>query len=92
MARAHATATEPITERALRQLARELLLMEASDWAFLIKNGTARHYAEERIRTHVARFTKLYEQLKSRRLDEAFLSECESRDNLFPELEWRSDL
>ncbi len=92
MARAHAHTTDALTDRVLRQLARELLLMQASDWPFLIRNGTAAHYAERRVNTHVARFTRLYEQLQSGGIDEAFLSDCESRDNLFPQLEWRSYL
>ncbi|MEO5719839.1 MAG: 1,4-alpha-glucan branching protein domain-containing protein [Chthoniobacterales bacterium] len=92
MARAYEKTAGAQTERALRQLARELLLMQASDWPFLIKNGTAARYAERRITTHVEQFTKLYEQLKSGRIDEAFLSDCETRDNLFPNLAWRSYL
>jgi len=89
MARAHEHDTDEIAERALRQLARELLLMQSSDWAFLIKTGTAQHYAAQRVHEHVTRFSKLYEQLKSREIDTAFLSSCESRDNLFPNLQWR---
>ena len=88
-ARAHASNADAMSERVLRQLARELLLMQASDWAFLIRNGTAPHYAQRRVEEHVARFNRLYAELKSGPIDGMFLSECESRDNLFPELEWR---
>ena len=89
MARAHAVGADAQTERALRQLARELLLMQASDWAFLIRNGTARHYAEQRVQDHISRFAALHAQLKAGLVDEAFLSDLESRDNLFPALSWR---
>ena len=89
MARAKADAPSPQTERALKQLARELLLMQSSDWAFLIKTATAKHYAAQRIKDHVLRFNELYDQLKSGESDPVFLSDCESRDNLFPNLEWR---
>ncbi|MEP6811233.1 MAG: 1,4-alpha-glucan branching protein domain-containing protein, partial [Chthoniobacterales bacterium] len=88
-ARQYRETADPLVERVLRQLARELLLMQASDWAFLIRNGTAPDYAEARVRAHVARFDQLYRQLKSAQIDEAFLSDCESRDNLYPDLEWR---
>ncbi|HMJ04981.1 MAG TPA: 1,4-alpha-glucan branching protein domain-containing protein [Chthoniobacterales bacterium] len=88
-ARAHAKNTDPTIERALRQVARELLLMQSSDWAFLIRNGTARTYAERRTNDHISRFNRLYQQLKVGRIDEVFLSECEGRDNLFPNLQWR---
>ncbi|MBA2241389.1 MAG: DUF1957 domain-containing protein [Chthoniobacterales bacterium] len=89
MARANAQASSARTERALKQLARELLLAQASDWAFLIKTGTAKHYAAERTTDHIARFNRLYEQVKTAAIDTEFLSDCESRDNLFPNLRWR---
>ena len=79
----------PLIERALRQLARELLLAQSSDWAFLMKTGTARNYATKRTKDHILRFTRLYDQIRGRDIDEKFLENCEWRDNLFPTLEWR---
>jgi 1,4-alpha-glucan branching enzyme len=76
-------------ERVLRQMARELLLAQASDWAFLMKTGTAREYATKRTRDHLLRFTRLYDRLEGGTMDEAFLENCEWRDNLFPDLNWR---
>ena len=73
----------------VRQLVRELLLAQASDWAFLMKTGTATDFATKETKDHLLRFTRLYEQLRDGRVDEAFLANCEWRDNLFPELEWR---
>lgn len=75
--------------RLLRQMARELLLAQSSDWAFLMKTGTAREYAERRTRDHVRRFGRLHEQLDDSAADGSFLRECEERHNLFPELDWR---
>src|SRR5207248_6461560 len=49
-------------DRVLRQLARELLLAQSSDWAFLIRNGTAKDYATQRVTDHLSRFQKLAEQ------------------------------
>lgn len=88
---ARANASEPSTQidRALKQLARELLLAQSSDWAFLMKTGTAREYASRRIHDHLARFEKLHAQIQSAQVDDAFLSECESRDNIFTNLNWR---
>src|SRR5205814_10586613 len=71
------------------QLARELLLAQSSDWAFLIKTGTARDYATRRTIDHLARFNRLYDQLVTNTVDEEFLRECEWRDNLFPNVNWR---
>jgi 1,4-alpha-glucan branching enzyme len=70
-------------------MARELLLAQSSDWAFLMKTGTAREYAEKRTKDHVLRFTRLYDQLVSGTVDEAILQNCEWRDNLFPGLNWQ---
>jgi 1,4-alpha-glucan branching enzyme len=75
--------------RVLQQMARELLLAQSSDWAFLMKTGTAKPYAIRRTRDHLLRFTRLYDQLKGGVMDQPFLENCESRDNLFPDLEWK---
>ena len=75
-------------ERCLRQLARELLLAQSSDWAFLIRSGTAREYATHRTREHLDRFNRLYAQLRASRIESEFLENCEQRDNVFPCLEW----
>jgi len=78
-----------ITDRVLKQLARELLLAQASDWAFLMKANTAREYATKRTMDHLARFTRLHDQFVANAIDEEFLRDCEWRDNIFPNLSWR---
>ena len=50
-------------ERALRQAARELLLAQSSDWAFLIKTKSAPEYATQRTKDHLLCFNRLYDQL-----------------------------
>jgi len=79
----------PLEERTLQQMARELLLAQSSDWAFLMKTGTATAYAAKRTRDHILRFTRLYDQLRGRNVNENFLANCEMRDNLFPRVQWR---
>jgi 1,4-alpha-glucan branching enzyme len=79
----------PVVERALRQAARELLLAQASDWAFLIRNKSAPEYATQRTKVHLRRFNRLYEQINATQIDLDFLGECEERANLFPNLNWR---
>ena len=78
-----------LTDRVLKQLARELLLAQSSDWAFLIKTRTAREYATRRTLDHLARFNRLYDQFVAQRVDEEFLGDCEWRDNIFPNVNWR---
>jgi 1,4-alpha-glucan branching enzyme len=89
VARAHASADCALTDRVLKQLARELLLAQGSDWPFLMKTGTAKHYATKRVTDHLLRFNRLHDEFTSGRLDEGFLSNCEWRDNLFPDVNWR---
>jgi 1,4-alpha-glucan branching enzyme len=87
LARAHRN--DPGSSRVLKQLARELLLAQASDWAFLIRSGTAKHYATRRVTDHLLRFNRLYDEFAAGKIHEGFLANCEWRDNIFPELDWR---
>ena len=89
VARSHGANQNTLSERGLKQLARELLLAQSSDWAFLMKTGTAQHYATKRVTDHLLRFNRLKEQLASGNIDEAFLGNCEGRDNLFADVNWR---
>lgn len=78
-----------LLERALNQAAREILLAQASDWAFIMKTGTAVSYAVKRTNDHLSRFTRLYEEILSNQINEPFLKEIEGKDNLFPEIDYR---
>jgi 1,4-alpha-glucan branching enzyme len=78
-----------VTDRMLKQLARELLLAQSSDWAFLMKTATAREYATKRTIDHLARFNRLHDQCVAGDVDDEFLRDCEWRDNIFPNLNWR---
>ena len=60
----------PLRRRALNQAARELLLAQSSDWAFILKTGTMVDYAIQRTRVHVVNLNHLYEQLKHNDIDE----------------------
>jgi 1,4-alpha-glucan branching enzyme len=78
-----------VRRRALNQAARELLLAQSSDWAFIMKTGTMVEYAVQRTRDHVNNFNHLYEQLKHNDIDEPWLTEIERRHNLFPDMDYR---
>lgn len=84
----HPTA-DGLARRALNQAARELLLAQSSDWAFIMKTGTAVEYAVRRTKEHILRFTRLYEEIRAGRIDEGWLSEIEGKDNIFPEIDYR---
>jgi 1,4-alpha-glucan branching enzyme len=88
LANTHANA-DGIIRRALNQAAREVLLAQSSDWAFLMTVGTARSYSERRTREHVDRFLALFHQITEKRIDEGYLSQIESKDNIFPTIDYR---
>lgn len=77
-----------LKRKALNQAARELLLAQSSDWAFIMKTGTMVQYAEKRTKDHIGRFTKLYHEIKEDHIDEGWLNDIESKDNIFPELDF----
>src|SRR3954469_5263050 len=89
LARTNRASCDQLTHRALKQLARELLLAQGSDWAFLIRTGTAKHYATKRVTEHLVRFNRLHDECVRGNIDEGFLANCEWRDNIFPEIDWR---
>jgi 1,4-alpha-glucan branching enzyme len=75
--------------RALNQAARELLLAESSDWAFIITTATSVQYAKKRFRDHIHRFTRLYEMIRSNEIDEEWLADVEWKDSIFQEIDYR---
>jgi 1,4-alpha-glucan branching enzyme len=75
--------------KALNQAARELLLAQSSDWAFIMKTGTMVTYAEKRIKDHIGRFTRLYHDIKENSIDEAWLNDIEYLDNIFPDMDFK---
>ena len=79
----------PLQERALKQAARELLLAQSSDWAFMLTGGAMAAYAEKRTRDHLHRFHGLYLQLTENRLEEPWIAELEKLDNIFSEIDYR---
>ena len=81
-------------QRIAKQMARELMLLESSDWQFLITTAAARDYAEKRFLGHLHEFGEL-EMLWAEFLANSALSpdsqktltELEERDSLFAEID-----
>lgn len=73
--------------RILNQIARELLLMEGSDWPFLLYTKQAKEYANQRFHNHHQRFNKLIWAAKDfndkTRISLRELNEIESIDSCF---------
>lgn len=78
-----------LLRRALNQLARELLLLQSSDWAFIMKSKTTVEYAVKRTKDHIFRFNKLYNDIMRGTINEKWLREVELRDNIFPDIDYR---
>ncbi|MEJ2252691.1 MAG: DUF1957 domain-containing protein [Candidatus Lokiarchaeota archaeon] len=76
--------------RVLKQIARELLLMESSDWEFLLYTEQAKEYANQRFHQHHQRFNKLIWQAKNfsekNRISEDDLKEMEDKDSCFSDI------
>ena len=77
-----------VERRALNQCARELLLAQSSDWAFIMKTGTMVEYANKRTRDHIGRFMILYDSIKSGHINEQWLADIEYKDNIFPAIDY----
>lgn len=72
--------------RILNQMARELLLAQSSDWAFLITTGTSTNYATKRTKEHIYNFLRLEDMLTKNYTDEDFISKLEHKNSIFQEL------
>jgi 1,4-alpha-glucan branching enzyme len=78
-----------ITRRALNQAARELLLSQHSDWAFMMNAGDATEYAKKRFTEHTARFNSLYKSIISKNIPKRWLVEIENKDRIFADIDYR---
>ena len=77
-----------VNRRVLNQLARELLLAQSSDWAFIMKTGTFVEYAVNRTRDHVGRFLALHEGLRSGNIDMKMLEDAENKYTVFRDIDY----
>src|SRR5256712_4713961 len=90
----HVDQVKPEVRRVISQATRELLLLEASDWQFLITTWAARDYAERRVAEHYAEFKRLSEIARNVRRGEPLapdtadtLRRLERQDFCFPDLD-----
>jgi 1,4-alpha-glucan branching enzyme len=76
----------------LAQAARELLLLQASDWPSLVTTGQAAEYAGERFREHAERFDRLAAIAETGALNEAgrqLTADLWERDKVFADVDYR---
>ena len=72
----------------LNQTARELLLMQSSDWQSLITTNQAREYASQRFHQHLERFNKLADSLDIKQANRALAEELWELDKVFPQIDY----
>ncbi len=75
----HHDSHDPLVKRALLQFERELLLLESSDWPFILHTGTQTGYAKIRLADHIRACRDL----------RAMLEEGAIKQDRLMELEWR---
>ncbi len=73
----------------LAQAARELLLLQSSDWPFLVSAGGARAYAVRRFSEHADRFDHLASSLEQGEPDADMARVFQTQDNVFPDIDYR---
>jgi len=66
-----------------------LLLLESSDWPFLVTSGQAGGYAIQRFSQHAERFNHLAESLEAGRPDTAAAAHYWELDRVFPNVDYR---
>jgi 1,4-alpha-glucan branching enzyme len=101
IALANRYADVPRVNAILKQVARELLLLESSDWQFNISTWSSRDYAEQRVRYHYDKFQALAALIPRVAAGEEVepdawnaLGEAEDRDRCFPDIDprwWKTD-
>lgn len=74
---------------ALNQAARELMLLQSSDWPFLVTTGQAREYAVQRFSQHADRFDKLASGLENGQPNVNLAQELWELDKIFPIMDYR---
>lgn len=73
----------------LSQAARELLLLESSDWPFLVTTGQAREYSIQRFSQHVERFNQLADSLENNTPNRELADRYYELDKVFPDIDYR---
>lgn len=78
-----------LKRRALNQVAREVLLSQASDWPFIIRAGTAVPYAVGRVKEHVGAVGRIYDALGRGPVGTEWLTNAERIHDIFPDIDYR---
>ncbi|GHV63452.1 glycoside hydrolase [Spirochaetia bacterium] len=78
-----------LKERSLNQAAREILLVQASDWPKMLYKQESACFARAQIADALRNFTTIYEALGSNYISTEWLTNLERRHNIFPHINYR---
>ena len=70
----------------LDQAVKELMLMESSDWFFMVSNNHTRDYAVKRFLEHYGKLVRLVEMVRMNKFsleDREWLRQVEEEDDIF---------
>ena len=75
-----------LVARARTQAVKELMLMESSDWFFMVSNNHTRDYAVKRFLEHYGKLVRLVEMVRMNKFsleDREWLRQVEEEDDIF---------
>jgi 1,4-alpha-glucan branching enzyme len=78
-----------LKERALNQAAREILLVQSSDWPGMLYRQESSDLARSSIEDALRNFTTIYEALGSNYISTEWLTNLERRHSIFPHINYR---
>lgn len=78
-----------LEERAINQASRELLLAQASDWPFMMKNGNTGDFASRKFSEHIMNFFELHSEITGRNINAERLSCLEKKNSIFRDIDFR---
>jgi 1,4-alpha-glucan branching enzyme len=82
--------TDTNVAEALKWAGRELMLLQASDWPFIVENGSALDYAVKRFSLHSERFQRALDIARGKSpasLNESRLAEMRAHDRVLEDLD-----
>ncbi|UCG77858.1 MAG: DUF1957 domain-containing protein, partial [Nitrospirota bacterium] len=75
--------------KGLNMAARELMLLQSSDWSFMMNNGISEEYVKSRITDHYNAVNELLLMVNDRRVDHAYLERMTASSGKFTDVDFR---
>lgn len=76
-------------KKVLNQMARELCLLQASDWPFMVHNNSAKDFAEKEFREHYDNLIRLSIMLEKKKYSIKEINKLEEKNNIFLNINYK---